>query len=121
MKLTSLVPMIQVRSVRRSIEFYQKLGFVVNNTHAPEGDVEPVWAWLQSGGAHFMLAQAEEPFDPKKQGVLFYAYSEDVVAFRSLLVQAGVDAGPIEHPFYSPRGEFCVTDLDGYVLMVSHA
>jgi hypothetical protein len=120
MKLSSLVPMIQVRSVRRSIEFYQKLGFVVGNTHAPEAGVEPVWAWLQSGGAHLMLAQVGEPVDPKKQGILFYLYCEDVVAFRTALIEAGVDAGPIEHPFYSPRGEFCVTDLDGYVLMVSH-
>jgi hypothetical protein len=55
-----------------------------------------------------------------RRPIEFYAYSEDVVAFRSLLVQAGVDAGPIEHPFYSPRGELCVTDLDGYVMMVSH-
>lgn len=120
MKLNSLVPMIQVRSVTRSIEFYQKLGFEVGNTHTPEGGVEPVWAWLRSGGAHLMLARAGEPIDPEKQGTLFYVYCADVVAFRTLLIEAGVDAGSIEHPFYAPRGEFCVTDPDGYVLMVSH-
>ncbi len=118
--LNSLVPMIHVRSVKRSVEFYQKLGFVEGNTHTPEGGVEPVWAWLHSGGAHLMLAQAEAPVETEKQAVLFYVYSADVVAFQSMLIEAGVEAGAIEHPFYAPRGEFCVTDPDGYVLMITH-
>ncbi len=120
MKLKSLVPLVHVRNVRRSVEFYQKLGFVEENTHTPEGGVEPVWAWLQSGGAHLMVAQAGEPVDPAKQAALFYVYCPDVVAFRSKLVEAGVDPGPIQHPFYAPRGEFRVADPDGYVLMVTH-
>ena len=44
----------------------------------------------------------------------------DVAAFRSKLLEAGVDGGPVRHPFYAPRGEFRVTDPDGYALMVSH-
>jgi hypothetical protein len=51
MTFTSLVPLAHVRSVMRSIAFYRKLGFVVRNTHTPEGGVEPVWAWLESGDA----------------------------------------------------------------------
>jgi hypothetical protein len=31
-----------------------------------------------------------------------------------------VDAGPIQSPFWAPRGEFRVIDPDGYVLMISH-
>lgn len=120
MTLNSLVPMAHVRSVRRSVEFYRKLGFVEGNTHTPEGGVDPVWVWLKAGGAHLMLAQADEPVDPEKQAVLFYVYCPDVVAFRSMLIEAGVDAGPVQHPFYAPRGEFRVTDPDGYVLMVTH-
>jgi catechol 2,3-dioxygenase-like lactoylglutathione lyase family enzyme len=112
--------MAHVRSVRRSIEFYRKLGFVEGNTHTPEGGVEPVWAWLKSDGAQLMLAQASEPIDPEKQAVLFYLYCPDVAAFRSMLINAGVDAGRVQHPFYAPRGEFRVTDPDGYVLMVTH-
>ncbi|MGH9321732.1 MAG: VOC family protein [Vicinamibacteria bacterium] len=118
--LNSLVPMIDVRSLKRSIEFYRKLGLAAVHTHTPEGGVEPVWAWLESGGARLMLAQAGDPVDSEKQCVLFYVYCDDVVAFRSLLIQAGVDAGSIEHPFYAPRGEFRVIDPDGYVLMVTH-
>jgi len=120
MELNSLVPMAQVRSVRRSIAFYEKLGFAVGNTSTPEGGAEPVWAWLRSGGAHLMLAQAEEAVDPEKQAVLFYVYCADVAAFRSMLEEAGITPGPIQHPFYAPRGEFRVADPDGYVLMVTH-
>ena len=120
MTLKALVPMAHVRSVPRSIDFYRKLGFVEGNTHTPEGGREPVWAWLTSGGAQIMLALASELVDPEKQAVLFYVYAPDVEAFRSTLIEAGVDAGPIQHPFYAPRGEFRVTDPDGYVLMVTH-
>ena len=118
--LSSLVPMLYVRSVKRSVEFYRKLGFVEGNTHTPEGGEEPVWAWLRSGGAHLMVAEASEPVDPEKQALLLYVYCPDVAAFRSDLIKAGVDAGPIKNPFYAPRGEFRVTDPDGYVLMVTH-
>jgi len=72
------------------------------------------------GRAHLMLAKASEAVDPAQQAVLFYVYCEDVAAFRSKLIEAGVDAGPVQHPFYAPRGEFRVTDPDGYVLMITH-
>jgi len=120
MSLSSLVPMAFVRSVSRSIEFYRKLGFSVGNTHTPEGGAEPVWAWLKGGGAQLMLARASEPVDPKAQAVLFYLYCDDVATFRTRLLESGVEAGPVNHPFYAPRGEFRVTDPDGYALMVTH-
>jgi catechol 2,3-dioxygenase-like lactoylglutathione lyase family enzyme len=119
-KPVSLVPMAFVQSVNRSIEFYRKLGFAPGHTHTPEGGTEPVWAWLATGRAHFMVAAAGEPVDPKAQAVLFYVYCPDVAAFRKQLLEAGVEAGPIATPFYAPRGEFRVTDPDGYALMVTH-
>ena len=120
MKLHSLVPMAYVRNVTASIAFYRKLGFEVGNTHTPEGGAEPVWAWIRSGGAHLMLAQASHPVVAEEQAVLFYVYCDDVEGFRTALVEAGVKAGPITRPFYAPRGEFRVTDPDGYALMVTH-
>ena len=120
MRVTSLVPMAYVQSVPRSIEFYAKLGFEIGNTHAPEGSVEPVWAWLKSERAHLMVAQASDPVDPKVQAVLFYVYCPDVAAFRNQLIQTGVEPGPIQKPFWAPRGEFRITDPDGYTIMVTH-
>jgi catechol 2,3-dioxygenase-like lactoylglutathione lyase family enzyme len=120
MELRSLVPLAHVRSVRRSIEFYRKLGFVEGNTHTPEGGAEPVWAWLVCGGAQLMVGQADEAIEPEKQAVLFYLYCPEVAAFRIEIMEKGVETGPIQHPFYAPGGEFRVTDPDGYVLMVTH-
>ena len=119
MPLTSLVPMLHVASVARSIAFYEQLGFVEGNRQPPGNGSDPVWVWLHSGGAQLMLAKAEGPVDPK-QATLFYLYCDDVAAFREELVAAGLDAGPIKSPFYAPRGEFRVTDPDGYALMVTH-
>ena len=67
-----------------------------------------------------MLSRATAPIDPQEQAILFYLYCDDVAAFRSKLLEAGVDAGPVQHPFWAPRGEFRVTDPDGYTLLVSH-
>ncbi|HXF47884.1 MAG TPA: VOC family protein [Verrucomicrobiae bacterium] len=119
--LHSLVPMAHVASVPRSIEFYKKLGFEVGNTFTPSDQKEPAWAWLRSGGSHLMVTRADEPVDARAQAVLFYIYCEDVAAFRGELQKKGVMAGEIEYPFYAPRGEFRVTDPDGYCLMITHA
>ena len=120
MSVSSLVPMAFVKNVTRSIEFYKKLGFVVGNTNTAEGASEPHWVWLQSAGAHLMLANATAPLDPEEQAVLFYLYCDDIVAFRNELLESGLEVGPVQHPFYAPRGEFRVTDPDGYCLMVTH-
>jgi uncharacterized glyoxalase superfamily protein PhnB len=116
--VTSLVPMAFVASVPRAIAFYQQLGLTVRNTYAPPDAQEPAWAWLESGGARLMVARAIEPVIPSQQAVLFYLYCDDVKAMRAALQAAGVTAGPIQFPFYAPRGEFRVEDPDGYVLMV---
>jgi catechol 2,3-dioxygenase-like lactoylglutathione lyase family enzyme len=116
----SLVPMAHVKSVPRSLEFYEKLGFTVRNTFVPDGRNEASWAWMQAGGAHLMLTRADEPFDAEQQAVLFYLYCGDVPAFRSALQERGVAVGEIQYPFYAPRGEFRVADPDGFVLMVTH-
>jgi hypothetical protein len=120
LELHSLVPLAEVTNLSRSIDFYGKLGFETDNTHTPDGRTEPVWAWVRSGNAHLMLAAADEPVKARKHPVLFYLYCADVDAFRAALVDAGVETGPIEYPFWAPRGEFRLTDPDGYVLMITH-
>ena len=119
-EIRALVPMVQVADVVRSITFYERLGFHVENTHTPPGDSAPSWAWLGGGAAQFMLVGAESPLDPERQGVLFYLYYPDVSEAKRELEAAGIESGPIEFPFYAPQGEFRVIDPDGYCLMVSH-
>jgi catechol 2,3-dioxygenase-like lactoylglutathione lyase family enzyme len=116
----ALVPFAHVRSVPESRAFYEKLGMTVGNTFVPPDANEPAWAWLKSGIAQLMLAKASEPVIPSQQAVLFYLYVEDVAAKREELRAGGVGVGDIKYPFFAPRGEFRVTDPDGYVLMITH-
>jgi hypothetical protein len=116
----SLVPLAHVHRVEASIRFYERLGFIVANTFVPPGETEPSWAWLDSGGASFMVGKAGEPVVASQQAVLFYLYVDDVEARRAELIVAGIPCGAITHPFYAERGEFRVEDPDGYVLMITH-
>ena len=116
----SLVPMAHVRSVPVSIAFYARLGFGVEDTFTPAGQEEPSWAYLSSDRAQLMVAKADEPVVPGQQAVLFYSYCDDVPALREQLIAAGVEAGPIQYPFYAPAGEFRIQDPDGFVIMVTH-
>jgi catechol 2,3-dioxygenase-like lactoylglutathione lyase family enzyme len=118
--IRSLVPLAHVASVTDSIDFYRKLGFEVPNTFTPPESKDPVWVGLERGAARLMLSKASAPVLPEEQAVLFYLYYDDVTVTRRQLEEAGVSAGPIEFPFYNPRGEFRVTDPDGYVLILAH-
>ena len=120
MKTLSLVPMLSVADVERSIAFYTHLGFEVANTFACEGETKPSWAWLQSRDAALMLS-AQPGSTVSKHTVLFYFYAENVAVARESLVEAGLNPGPITTPFYAPHGEFELVDPDGYIVMVSHA
>ncbi len=111
--------MAHVADVGRSARFYELLGFEVKNTVQNDGQVQ--WAWLQNGGADLMLARSARPMNPDVQDVLFYMYAPDVAAYRAELEAKGVKVGPLQYPFYSPRGEFRIDDPDGYTLFVSHA
>jgi len=55
-----------------------------------------------------------------QQAVLFYLYVPDVGAFRKQLLEKRLEPGEIQYPFYAPRGEFRLTDPDGYALMITH-
>jgi predicted enzyme related to lactoylglutathione lyase len=111
--------MAHVADVGKAAEFYQLLGFEVKNMVEHDGQVQ--WAWLQNGGAGLMLARSARPMNPGAQDVLFYMYAPDVTAYRAELEAKGLKVGPVLYPFYSPRGEFRIDDLDGYALFVSHA
>ena len=118
MKHKGLVPYARVANVQRSVDFYRKLGFEIANSH-PSGSAEPIWVWLNAGGANLMLHHSDDPFVASQQAIFFYLYVEDVAGFRNTVIAAGIDAGPLTHPFYLPLGEFSVYDPDGYMVMIA--
>jgi len=116
-----LAPMLPVTDVRRTIRFYEQIGFTVGNTHTPEGAEEPVWAWLFNGPAHVMVNRADGTVDATHASASLWVYSRDVSATHALLGSRGVDVGDITYPPYNAGGEFHVHDPDGYAVFIAQA
>jgi catechol 2,3-dioxygenase-like lactoylglutathione lyase family enzyme len=115
----SFVPYVHVLDVARAIAFYAHLGFRVANEFRPEPGGALAWASLVTdGGTRLMLARGSGTIDAPMQAVMFYAYVADVAAVRAAFAAAGLPAGPLQHPWYAPAGEFRSEDPDGYVVMV---
>jgi catechol 2,3-dioxygenase-like lactoylglutathione lyase family enzyme len=127
-----LAPFVHVADVERSLAFYEQLGLVRGDTMDDEGRL--FWGSMHSGQAHIMFALAEPLVEADLQGVLFYLYSDDIVALRAHLVGCGLREStdrsgpvvpepkgvvfPIAHPEYMPAGELRVHDPDGYCLLI---
>lgn len=115
----AITALAHVQSMSASIAFYEKIGFSVAGTFVPPGESEPSWASLESG-ASLMIAKASEPVIAEQQAVLFYLYIDDVAAKHAELTAAGISVSEITYPFYNARGEFRISDPDGYLLMITH-
>ena len=116
---SALVPMAHVASVRRSIAFYERLGFTVRDAFTAPDEPEPNWAWLQSGGASLMVVRASAPVTGAP--IILCLYCEDVPAFHAMLRQAGVRVEEMTFPPERPSGRFRVRDPDGYDLAITHS
>jgi predicted enzyme related to lactoylglutathione lyase len=58
--VTSVVPLLIVNSMERSLAFYiSGLGFTIQKRWEPEGRLR--WCCMSLGGAHLMLQEATEP------------------------------------------------------------
>jgi len=121
MNLRRVVAMLPVTDMTRSLAFYQRLGFDLEDDFVPDGHKTAVWAWLDGGGAMLMINCTAGPLPPPAQRAIYYVYCPDVAEKHAELLAAGINPGPIEIRFYAPQGEFRVEDPDGYVLMFSSA
>lgn len=73
---TALVPMLPVTDVTRTIAFYERLGFRVDDTHTPDGEGAPVHA------THGMLAArgvdvGDIEYPPYNTGGEFHVHDPD--------------------------------------------
>jgi catechol 2,3-dioxygenase-like lactoylglutathione lyase family enzyme len=115
--VSELIPFVQVADVDRSIAFYELLGFEVTGTYLHGGELD--FAALESGSARTMLVRAAGAIEPRRQGVRFYLYAEDLDALRAHLTEHAVSAGPIVDGSPGPEREMTVRDPDGYCLMIA--
>jgi catechol 2,3-dioxygenase-like lactoylglutathione lyase family enzyme len=124
-------PLLHVMDVRRSIRFYELLGFELIDL---EGDPAcPGWARMHCEGGAVMFLLAEEPFDPTNSNSVFASanpetlhavltamYTPDLPAFREHLLANGVAVPVITYPGYMPSGSLSLRDPDGYIIDIHH-
>lgn len=119
-RVTGLIPMAHVADVERSVDFYRFLGMEVQgNLRNPSGELQ--WVHLHCDQADIMFTRASEAVIASRQSVLFYLYSLQLVQLREHLLSNGVKVSDISYPSYMPKGEICLEDPDGYVLLIGQA
>lgn len=110
--------MLHVADVRRSIRFYQLLGFDLIDT---QGDANSLgWARMHCEGGALMFLLAEEPVDPSPQSIMLAMYTSDLPGLRDYLLAQGVKAPAISYPEYMPSGQVTISDPDGYLIGINH-
>ena len=123
MKLTNLIPMLNVSNIEASLDFYQKaLGF--NVVSDPAAVSEWRWATIRSGNTELMLSESrqqpveskiDDPHQNTDWPAIFYFYPDDVVTLYSHVIAQGYEPTPLKVTHYGMR-EFSLIDPDGHVL-----
>ncbi len=112
MKINRLIPMLPVKSMPASIEFYQKLGFSVERREDQWG-----WAMLCFGECRLMVDQSINLHtSPHRESVL-YLYPENIVEYHRLVGASGLNIPVLEVTFYGLT-EFRLDDPDGNRLWI---
>ena len=115
MKMTSIIPMLPVRSMPASVAWYEKLGFSVVDRND-----EWRWAMLEFGECRLMVDQSIN-VDPKATRMsVLYLYPDDVTAYHAMLRGNGVGVPDLETSFYD-MVEFRIDDPDGNRLWIGQA
>jgi catechol 2,3-dioxygenase-like lactoylglutathione lyase family enzyme len=112
MKMNRIIPMLPVRSMPASVEFYQKLGFTVERREDKWG-----WAMLCFGDCRLMLDQSiHQHLHAPKQSVLYF-YPDDIVEYHRQVRSRGVSVPELDDTFYGMT-EFRLEDPDGNSLWI---
>jgi uncharacterized glyoxalase superfamily protein PhnB len=112
MKMTELIPMLPVKSMPASVEFYQKLGFNVERRNDDWG-----WAMLACDDCRLMLDQSIDGHGLASNSTIIYLYPENVTEYHQQLRSHGLSIPDLEVTFYGMT-EFRVDDPDGNPLWI---
>lgn len=112
MKMTRLVPMLPVKSMPASVEFYRKLGFQVDKRNDGWR-----WAMLSFGECRLMVDESIDAHPGAPRNGVLYLYPEDVSAYHAMLRENGVAVPEPEASFYGMT-EFRIDDPDGNRLWI---
>ena len=112
MKMQRAIPMLPVRHMPASVEFYARLGFAVEKRND-----EWRWAMLVLDESRLMVDESiNQPPDAPRTSVI-YLYPDDIFAYHRDVRRRGLDVPSISHPFYG-MSEFRIEDPDGNRLWI---
>ncbi len=107
-----VVPMIHVPDVRATVDWYESIGFTVNDTYGDEGDGLS-FAILSFGSSEVMFSSGGRPSTNERREVDLYVYSDNVDdLYGRLKDRVEVVEGPHD-TFYGMR-EFIIRDLNRF-------
>jgi catechol 2,3-dioxygenase-like lactoylglutathione lyase family enzyme len=116
MKMNRLIPMLPVKSMPASVDFYcGKLGFEVENRNDHWG-----WAMLRFGDCRLMLDQSINAHPASPRDSVLYLYPEDVVAYHQQVRNRGLAVPDLTVTFYGLT-EFRLNDPDGNRLWIGQS
>lgn len=115
MKMTRLIPMLPVRSMPASVEFYQKLGFSVEQRND-----DWRWAMLCFGECRLMVDQSINVHPGIPRTAVLYLYPDDISEYHRQLRENGLDIPELEESFYGMM-EFRFDDPDGNRLWIGQS
>jgi uncharacterized glyoxalase superfamily protein PhnB len=113
MKLNRLIPMLPVRSMPASVEFYQNmLGFKVERRNDDWG-----WAMLCFDECRLMVDQSINAHPEAPRQSIVYLYPDNVVEYHKQVRKNGLAVPELEITFYGLT-EFRISDPDGNRLWI---
>ena len=119
---TDLVPLLNVADVGASIEFYEELGFEVEQKVEEGGAVS--WANLRHEGAGALMLNAKDIITPSERAkrphysdTVFYLTYPSAHEMHGRLSGRGMDVTEVEKQPYGIE-EFYVRDPDGYEIAI---
>jgi catechol 2,3-dioxygenase-like lactoylglutathione lyase family enzyme len=110
--MTRVIPMLPVRSMAASVEFYARLGFQVENRNDGWG-----WAMLRFGDCRIMVDQSINQHPSAARDNVLYLYPDDHADYHATLRRNGVDVPDLDLTFYGHQ-EFRLDDPDGNRLWI---
>jgi uncharacterized glyoxalase superfamily protein PhnB len=112
MKLERMIPMLPVRSMPASVEFYLKLGFSVDQRQD-----QWRWAMLRFDDCRVMLDESINVHPVLPRTSVLYLYPDDIHAYHARVRGNGLTIPELETTFYGMT-EFRIEDPDGNRLWI---
>src|SRR5882724_3414345 len=112
MKMNRLTPMLPVSSMPASVEFYEKLGFSIEQRND-----EWRWAMLCSGDCRLMVDESINLHPGIPRTSVLYLYPDDISGFHQQVRKNGLVVPNLEVTSYGIT-DFRIEDPDGNRLWI---